>query len=115
MCVGDFISIEGRLPVLRDRSGVKSTGLRKPEAIPLDEVAAGAVVLSGMNFGATADQLVTEIARGLGFKATSDVLRRQILDGIDLAKTDGRLVEQNGLLQNATAKSEVGDDFKDGI
>lgn len=103
---GDFIGIEGRQPVLRDRSAVTSPGLRKPEAIPLDEVAVGACTLAAANFGALSDQLVTEIARGLGFKSTSDGLRRRILEGIDLAKERGRLVEQNGLLQAATLESE---------
>ena len=101
--MGDFISIAGRHPTLRDRTAAHSTSLRKPEAISLDEVAAGAVGLAIANFGATSDQLVNEIARGLGFKATSDVLRRRILDGINIAKQDGRLADQNGLLQAVPA------------
>lgn len=97
--VGDFLTIEGRLPDLRDRSAVLSASLRKPEMLPPDEIAAGAVVLVRQNFGAEPDQLVTELARALGFKATSEVLRLRLLAGIDLARADGRLVEQNGLLQ----------------
>ena len=99
LCDGDFVSIDGRQAVLRDRSLVSSPGLRKPEAIPLDEIAAGAVALAAANYGAPVDQLITEIARGLGFKATSDGLKRRIADGIELVQRDGRLEEQNGLLQ----------------
>lgn len=103
---GDFVSIDGRQAVLRDRSVVTSPGLRKPEAIPIDEIAAGAVALVIANYGAPADQLVTEIARGLGFKATSDGLRRRIADGIELAQRDGRLEEQNELFQAVLIPSD---------
>ena len=98
---GDFLTVEGRLPDLRDRAAVQSTSLRKPEMLPLDEIAAGAVLLVRQNFGAEPDQLVTELARALGFKATGETLRLRLLAGIDLARGDGRLVEQNGLLQAA--------------
>lgn len=104
---GDFVSIDGRQAVLRDRSVVSSPGLRKPEAIPLDEIAAGAVAVAAANYGAPADQLVTEIARGLGFKATSDGLKRRIIEGIELARRDGRLEEQNGLLQAVSVPVET--------
>ncbi|CAM5389829.1 hypothetical protein FALB51S_02015 [Frigidibacter albus] len=104
---GEFITVGGRKPELRDRSGVSSAGLRKPEAIPLDEVAMGAMVLAAENFGATADQLVTEIARGLGFRATSDVLKRRILEGIGLAREAGGLAEINGLLQPVQKVEDV--------
>lgn len=105
---GDFIFLDGRQAVLRDRFLVSSPGLRKPEAIPLDEIAAGAMALAAANYGAPVDQLVTEIARGLGFKATSDGLKRRIAEGIELAQRDGRLEEQNGLLQAVSAPVETG-------
>uniref|UniRef100_UPI00107039D4 DUF3320 domain-containing protein n=1 Tax=Paracoccus luteus TaxID=2508543 RepID=UPI00107039D4 len=96
---GDFLSVADRTPILRDRSETQSPTLRKPEMLPLDEIALGAVALARENFGAEPDRLITEIARGLGFKATSDALRRRILDGIDAAQRDGQLIDQNGLLQ----------------
>lgn len=98
---GDFLSIAGRQAFLRDRSSANSTGLRKPEAIPAEEVAAGAEAVARANFGATTDQLVTEIARSLGFKATSEILRGRIMEGIELAVSRGRLLEQQGMLQAA--------------
>ncbi|SIT12807.1 DUF3320 domain-containing protein [Paracoccus saliphilus] len=96
---GDFVSIEGRQPVLRNRSSATSAGVRKPEAVSLEEIVVGALALVEANFGATSEQLVTEISRGLGFKATSDVLRRRIVEGIEKARSDGHLIEENGLLQ----------------
>jgi very-short-patch-repair endonuclease len=98
---GDFLSVAGRQPLLRDRSSASSTGLRKPEAIPAEEVAAGAEAIVRANFGATTEQLVTEIARSLGFKATSEILRGRIVEGIDMAISRGRILDHQGLLQLA--------------
>ncbi|MBC9248364.1 DUF3320 domain-containing protein [Paracoccus sp. 11-3] len=56
---GDFVSVEGRRVVMRDRSMVASPGLRKPETISLNEIAAGAVAIAIANYGAPEDQLVT--------------------------------------------------------
>jgi very-short-patch-repair endonuclease len=103
---GDFLSIDGRKAFLRDRSDANSSGLRKPEAIPAEEVAAGAESIVRANFGATKDQLVTEIARSLGFKATSEVLRGRLLEGIDLAISRGTIVDQQGLLQLAASAGQ---------
>ncbi|RWR04138.1 DUF3320 domain-containing protein [Paenirhodobacter populi] len=102
-----FVTIPSRAPKFRDRSQVSSSGLRKPEYLPLDEIAVGAIALVEKNFGATVDQLVTEIARCLGFKATSDVLRGRIVGGIEVAQRDGRLMEHGGLLQSVSRGSDV--------
>lgn len=96
---GDFVTISDRAPVVRDRSDVASTGLRKPEAIPLDEIAVAAVMIVTANFGAQRTALATEIARLLGFRVASELLRRRIASGVDLAIADGRLTEQEDLLQ----------------
>lgn len=103
---GDFLSVPGRQPFLRDRAEASSIGLRKPEAIPVDEVAAGAEAIVRANFGATKDQLVTEIARSLGFKATSEVLRGRLVEGIELAISRGAIIDQQGLLQIAVPSEQ---------
>lgn len=103
---GEFLSIQGRTPALRDRSSVLSASLRKPEYLPLTEISAGGVSLAEANFGATTEQLVTEISRGMGFKATSEVLRARILEGINAAIGDGLLEEQQGLLRAVRESAE---------
>ncbi len=103
---GDFLSVADRTPILRDRSETNSPTLRKPEMLPLDEIAMGAVTLARENFGAEPDRLITEIARGLGFKATSDTLRRRILEGIESAQRGGQLIDQSGLLQATESLGE---------
>ncbi len=98
---GEFLTALGRDAALRDRSGDVSPGLRKAEMISLDEIAAGALKIVERNFGAKSDQLVTEVSRAMGFKATSAAMRRRVEDGIDLALSQGGLVEREGLLQMA--------------
>lgn len=99
---GDFLTHMGREPVLRNRSAATSPGVRKPEMIPLPEIAAGAVEIVRINFGATRDQLIVGLSRALGFKSTSEGLRMRLLAGIAEAVDDLRLVESNGLLQIST-------------
>lgn len=96
---GEFVSIPGRRPVLRNRANALSAGVRKPEMIALSEIAAGAVEIVRANFGATQDQLVSGVSRALGFKSTSEGLRTRIMAGIAAAVEDNRLVEASGLLQ----------------
>jgi hypothetical protein len=98
---GEFISIPGREPVLRNRATAMSSGVRKPEMIPLSEIAASAVEIVRVNFVATQDQLVSGVSRALGFKSTSEGLRTRIMAGIAAAVEDDRLVEANELLQTS--------------
>ena len=102
---GDFVTVADRVPVARDRSDVASTGLRKPEALPLDEIAVASIAIVSANFGAHRAALITEVARMLGFRVASASLRRRIEIGIDLAVADGRLMEQEELLQLAVIEN----------
>jgi hypothetical protein len=97
---GPFYSLPGQKVVVRDRSDIESSTLRKPEYLPPEEVkvAIGRVVAE--NFGAEQDQLVRAVARFFGFGATSAQLREvvetalaDLLDSGQL-RLEGRLVSR---------------------
>lgn len=74
----DFLS-DANIPLkLRNRSNVKSSGLRKPEYISNKEMEVGIIEIIGKSFGATEDELVNSVSRNMGFKATSNGLRNLI-------------------------------------
>ncbi|RUX22577.1 DUF3320 domain-containing protein [Mesorhizobium sp. M2A.F.Ca.ET.037.01.1.1] len=95
---GDFCFKPGAAIQLRDRSGVLSPGLRKPEMISLEEVAQGAIEVVRSNLGATEDEIATSVSRMLGFKATSAQLRQLISSAVAGAVANGSLRYQDGLL-----------------
>lgn len=95
---GDFLTVPGRVPQVRDRSEVASSTLRKPDAIPPAEIERAILDVVGANFGATDEQVVLSAARAIGFKATSGQLRDVIADVIQRAVTKGWLARRDGLL-----------------
>ncbi len=95
---GDFCFKPGASIRLRDRSGVMSPGLRKPEMISPEEVAQGAIELVRSNLGATEEEIATSVARMLGFKATSAQLRQLVSTAVADAVVKGSLRYQDGHL-----------------
>jgi hypothetical protein len=93
-----FLNIPGRRIGLRDRSTVSSASLRKPEMLPPEEIAAGAIDVVRANLGATEEQIVSAVLRLLGFKSTSSQLREVVLTTIRKLTADGILVQQGDLL-----------------
>ena len=95
---GDFLTIPGRTPRVRDRSEVRSASLRKCDSLPPAELEAAILSVVRENYGATDDQVVQAAARAVGFKATSGQLRDLLAEVITAAVSGERLTRRNGML-----------------
>lgn len=102
---GQFLIHKKSTMTLRNRQNVESSGLRKSEMLPPQEIATGIIEVVGNNYGATEDEIVTSISRKLGFKATSAALRKVIVDVIEqlllketLMKEDALIVENKAIV-----------------
>jgi very-short-patch-repair endonuclease len=83
--------------VIRDRSGVQSDALKKPEMLPPQEIDTAIKATVQGNFGASADEIVQTVARLFGFKATSSTLRETILERINSLLTQAALEQQGNI------------------
>jgi phenylpyruvate tautomerase PptA (4-oxalocrotonate tautomerase family) len=95
---GPFYHALDQVVVVRNRSGVESNTLRKPELLPPEEVKVAIIDVIKENYGAEREQLVQAVARLFGFGSTSAQLREvvetaltDLLDSGQL-RLDGRLV-----------------------
>jgi very-short-patch-repair endonuclease len=95
---GPFYVVPGQAITVRNRAGVESQTLRKPDILPPEEVAVAIVELIETNYGAERDQLVQAVARLFGFGTTSAALR-EVVDGVlthllqqERIRSDGRLL-----------------------
>jgi hypothetical protein len=68
---GPFYLVPDQAVVVRNRSGVESNTLRKPEILPPEEVRVAIAEVVEENYGAERDQLVQAVARLFGFGSTS--------------------------------------------
>ncbi|KGM32696.1 DUF3320 domain-containing protein, partial [Inquilinus limosus] len=98
-----FCDIPGREVRIRDRSGVASAGLRKPDMLPPAEIAAAMLAVIDRNFGAGREELVTAVARLFGFAATSAPLKAVLDGGIERLIAEGRIRDDQGHLVRAVA------------
>jgi very-short-patch-repair endonuclease len=96
---GEFYSIPNADVVIRDRSGVLSLGLRKPEYLPPAEIEKANIAVIDENFGATRLQLATAVSRLFGWQSTSAQLKMAIDLVVDKQVADGVFVERNELIQ----------------
>jgi hypothetical protein len=85
------------IPV-RDRSGVSSSGLRKPESLPPQEIKKAILMLVEEYYGVRRDLLPVDVARLFGFKATSAQLREVIEQQIDALLSSKSLQDMDGHL-----------------
>lgn len=104
---GDFLSIPGKTPKVRDRSAVRSASLRKSDSLPPAELEIAILDVVRANFGATDDQVVMSAARAVGFKSTSGQLRELLAEVIAAAVAGERLARRNGMLVIGTAAPSV--------
>ena len=95
---GDFLSVPGRIPAVRDRSDVASATLRKIDNLPPEELERAILDVVSANYGATADQVSLAVSRALGFKSTSAQLRTAIDSAVEAAVAKDWLVRRDGLL-----------------
>ncbi|CAI1063552.1 putative DNA helicase [Serratia plymuthica] len=84
--------------ILRNRQNVQSSGLRKSEMLPPQEIAVGVEKVVKNNLGATEEEIVMSISRSLGFKATSGTLRKVILDVIEQLLFKGTILREESLI-----------------
>ncbi|MGQ6089306.1 DUF3320 domain-containing protein [Serratia sp. IR-2025] len=84
--------------VLRNRQNVQSSGLRKSEMLPPQEIAVGISQVVKNNLGATEEEIVMSISRSLGFKATSGALRKVISEVIEQLLFKGSLLKEDSLI-----------------
>src|SRR5450755_296776 len=95
---GPFYLVPDQAVVVRNRSGVESNTLRKPEILPPEEVRVAIAEVVEENYGAERDQLVQAVARLFGFGSTSaqlrEVVETALTDLLDAGRLrlEGRLV-----------------------
>lgn len=95
---GDFLTVPGRQPKVRDRSSVRSPTLRRPDTLPPAEIEIAILDVVRANFGASDEQVCSVVSRALGFKSTSSQLRDAIAEVRKAALARGWLVGRDGLL-----------------
>src|SRR3546814_5990882 len=83
---------------VRDRSGVTSPTLRKPEMLPTAEIRQAVLEIITANYGAGRHDLVLAVSRSFGFLSTSAQLRAVIEAAIDGALESGDLEKRGDLL-----------------
>ena len=95
---GDFVSLPGGVPLVRDRAEVTSAGLRRIEYLPPSELDQGIIDLVKENFGATEDEVVQALARQLGYRSTSAQLKDAITTRTEALKANGQLKLEDHIL-----------------
>ncbi len=93
-----FLALAGAPIRVRNRLGVSSLGLRKPEMLPPMEVKEALVRFLRAHFGATEAEAINGISRLLGFKATSAQLKEVIEAAIAASIAEGRIRRSVDLL-----------------
>lgn len=84
---------------VRNREGVKSSTLRKPDFLPAMELRAAVVKVVVEHHGAGIGEIVQTVSRHLGFKATSATLRAVIQKQVEHLQSSGSLADQGGVLR----------------
>jgi hypothetical protein len=98
VCDGPFYAIQGRTPVVRDRSEASSPTLRKPEMLPPNEIREAILKAARDTMGLPRPDAVILVSRMFGFAATSRQLRDVVDAQISYLLTGTRLREDQGLL-----------------
>jgi hypothetical protein len=93
-----FLSVPGASVRVRDRSGVTSAGLRRPDMLPPQEVKEGVLHVVRRNLGGGQDEIAQTVAHLLGFKATSAQLREVVYSAISGLVQEEILVRRGELL-----------------
>jgi len=95
---GPFYGLPDQIVVVRDRSQVESTSLRRHEMLPPTEIDASLLEVVDDNFGASRAELVQAASRMFGFQSVSAQLRAVFEDGIVRLIAAGKFIEKDGLL-----------------
>jgi hypothetical protein len=103
---GPFYRMPGKPILVRDRSGVVSTTLRRPEMLPPEEIDQALLQIIDDHFGAKPEELVQATSRAFGYSATSAQLRATISAGIERLVRAGAISEKDGFLIRTTSTLE---------
>lgn len=95
---GDFLSVPGRNPAVRDRSKVTAQSLRRCDTLPPAELELALLNVVQANYGATDDQVCLAVSRALGFRSTSGQLRDLVAEIVVLAEKKQWIERRNGML-----------------
>ena len=95
---GEFLLWPGREIVVRDRSDVASTTLRRPELLPPMEIDAAIQHLVRENLGATLDEMALHVSRRLGYRTTSAQLRAALIARAEALVAKGALELRGAVL-----------------
>lgn len=95
---GQFLIHQKSKIILRNRQNVQSSGLRKSEMLPPQEIAVGITQVVKNNLGATEEEIVMSISRSLGFKATSGTLRKVISEVLEQLLFKGAFIKEDSLI-----------------
>lgn len=107
---GGFLAILGRTPLVRDRSIVTSTSLRKPEMLPPSEMRVAILGVVTDHLGATDDEVAVATLRAFGFKAASAVARDTVALQVHAMVEQGQLTRSGDLLMVGIAASATAAD-----
>ncbi len=94
-----FLSLEQTELRLRDRTQVSSTGLRKPQFLPPQEIEHGILVLTELNHGLRPEEVAKVVSRALGFRALSAQLKGLIDACLERLLASDQLTSTDGILQ----------------
>ncbi len=94
---GEFLTWPGREIVVRDRSEVASTTLRRPELLTM-EIDVAIQHLVRENLGATLDEMALHVSRRLGYRTTSAQLRAALIARAEALVAKGALELRGGVL-----------------
>jgi very-short-patch-repair endonuclease len=100
---GKFLSIQGRVIQVRNRSNVLSRSLRLPEMLPPAEIRAGIASVIRENFGAREEEIVATVLRQLGYATSGSSLREVVQTAIRKMQARGEIYEHGELLTLAAA------------
>lgn len=84
---------------IRNREGVRSASLRKPDLLPPQELRAAIESVTAAHYGASVGEIVQTVSRLFGFKATSSALRQRIIEQVDRLLSSGGLIDADGILR----------------
>lgn len=97
-----FYTLPNQPILVRDRSEVSSSSLRKPELLPPEEIGAALLKVVDDNFGASKVELVQAASRLFGFQALGPQLRVTLEENISRLVIAGKLLEKDNLFVRAS-------------
>ncbi len=98
-----FLSIPGAEVAVRNREGVASAGLKRPEMLPGAEIRVAIIRLIEAHHGATRAELPVVVSRLFGFKTTSANLKSVITRQLERLLRSRELEDSEGMIRKVDA------------